>query len=81
MEEANIEYHQMFNVVSSIRKWLQRDWNVNLVHVYREANFGVFHLAKMGATNEARLQIMEEAPDSMEQIMLVDMLEVPSVRA
>lgn len=73
MEEADIKYHQMFTVVSSIRKWMQRDWNVNLVHVYREANFGADHLAKMGSTNGARLHILEEAPDSMEHTLFADM--------
>lgn len=79
MEEAGIEYHHLFNVVTNIRKWLQRDWNLTLVHVFREANFGADKLAKMGSANDVWLHVMEESPASMEHILLADVLEVPSV--
>ena len=35
------------SVISSIKGLSQKEWNVQLVHIFREANFAANHLAKL----------------------------------
>lgn len=80
VEEAYIDYHHLSSVISNIRDWLQKSWNVRLVHVFREANFGADCLAKLGASSDVRLKILEIAPPCMEQTLMADAIEFPFVR-
>ncbi|KAG8381639.1 hypothetical protein BUALT_Bualt06G0142500 [Buddleja alternifolia] len=54
IEDTSIEHHH-FSVIEDIRRMLERDWEVSLCHVWREANHVADDLAKKGLKNPMHL--------------------------
>ncbi|CAI0393094.1 unnamed protein product [Linum tenue] len=46
--EVATPHHRHYTSVAEIRRWLARDWQVHIVHVYREANVVADYLANLG---------------------------------
>ena len=59
---SNVLLHHFQAVIMEIKFWLSKDWRVSVSHVCREENQCANHLAKLGASLEERLVILEEPP-------------------
>ncbi|CAI0433724.1 unnamed protein product, partial [Linum tenue] len=46
--ETATPHHSHYTSVTEIRRWLRRDWQVQIHHVFREANVVADHLANSG---------------------------------
>ena len=49
-------------MIKEIKFWLSKEWRVLVYHVLREGNRSVDQLAKLGASLEEKLVILEEPP-------------------
>lgn len=68
--------HQEANEVAAIKHLLGQDWQVQLTHTYREENQCADYLAKMGATLDKTLTVLQHPPVGMESLLLADALGV-----
>ena len=60
---SNVHLHHFQAVIMEIKSWLLKEWCVSVTHVLREGNQCVDHLAKLDASLEERLVILEEPPN------------------
>lgn len=59
-----------------IRKLMSEQWEVNIKHVYREANCCAYALARMGCASGVDLIVLEHPSDQLRQLLLADQSEV-----
>lgn len=64
----------------TIQELLARDWEVTLLHTLREANASADVLAKMGASQRERLQIITAPPAAMGTYLQADAMRVVFLR-
>ena len=50
---ANVDGHKHGVIIEDIRSLLQREWEVKLVHVFREGNLCADYLAKLGTRRKS----------------------------
>jgi ribonuclease HI len=55
-------HHHFANEIQRIRQLLSKDWNVVINHTFQEGNACADVLAKMGASTNSPLVILEESP-------------------
>ncbi|KAK9265995.1 hypothetical protein L1049_012495 [Liquidambar formosana] len=63
-------------LVTDCRSLLQRDWQVQIQHVYREANKCADFLAKYGASQVTNFVILNDPPSDLVAILLWDALGI-----
>ncbi|CAN1185481.1 Putative ribonuclease H protein At1g65750 [Linum perenne] len=51
--------HQYTLEVLEFQEWLQRDWEVKVIHVYREANQAADYLANLGHNTTRRVHTVD----------------------
>lgn len=66
------EFHIYGSIIGDIRPMLQWDWDIQLVHVFREANAYVNHLAKSGAEGSLEFVVMQDPPASVLHLLSAD---------
>ena len=60
---SNVHLHHFQAIIMQIKSWLLKEWCVSATHVLREGNQCANHLAKLNASLEERLVILEEPPE------------------
>ena len=56
-----------------IRDWLNRDWSVQLKHVYRSANMVADGMAKLGTSEQEPLRVWQAPPACVIQLLAADL--------
>lgn len=62
-----------YQLILSIQEMLKRDWNVNLKHIYREANFAADALANYAHSFPLGLYIFSSPPAVINPFVRHDM--------
>ena len=65
INSANSHHHHFQAVITEIKLWLAKEWRVLVSHVLREGNQSADHLAKLGASSEEKLVVLEEPPHTL----------------
>jgi hypothetical protein len=74
----NATMDRNYNFIMQIRRLLDRDWEVQTTHVYREANSAADWLANYGLTRDTldrKFDILEEPPSELYSILYYDLIE------
>lgn len=77
MHDNGEPFHHFHTVIHSIRSILKMDWNVSLVHVFREANQCADYLAKSGVVGDINFVVLHDVSADMGLLLLADVLETP----
>ena len=73
--------HLYSTIITEIRDWLRRDWNVTISHVLREANSCVDYLAKDGAHGNENLRVLPHPPAGLLPLLREDFMGTLSMRS
>lgn len=74
----NATMDRNYNFIMQIRRLLDRDWEVQTTHVYREANSAADWLANYGLTRDTldrNFDVLEEPPSELYSILYYDLIE------
>lgn len=75
-------HHQEANEIFTIREFLTRDWRFGrLEHVFREGNHCADYLAKLGASSDTSLLVLQAAPQGMEALLRADAMGIAYPRS
>lgn len=64
----------LFGLIVDIRQMLQRDWDIHLAHVYREANACSDQLTKSGVTESSEFVVLQDPPAGILPFLSVDVV-------
>ncbi|KAL6272039.1 hypothetical protein ACE6H2_022731 [Prunus campanulata] len=64
-----VDSHPMSVLLTKCRELLKSQWNCYILHVYRETNFAVDFLAKMGHHKDLGYHELSSPPDQMQSIL------------
>jgi ribonuclease HI len=73
-------HHQFANEIQRVRQLLSKDWNTVINHTFREGNACADLLAKMGASANLPLVILENPPAQLSSALRADAWGVAFVR-
>nr|GMD59190.1 ribonuclease H [Ipomoea batatas] len=68
------------NIIETCKRWMAKDWEVTIKHVYREQNHIADNLAKLACQREDRWSCLREPPAVILRNIEEDALGIPSVR-
>lgn len=68
------------NIIHTIRQWLSKDWDCELVHTWREGNACADCLAKWSHQHKAGITLWNKPPDLVKQLFNDDVRRVASPR-
>lgn len=80
IEGVDTVYHKYWKDISLIHGLISRKWEVQLQHVFREANFYADFLAKRDIIDSHSHAIVDVPPHLMLQLLHVDALGLDVVR-
>ena len=76
---SQVEIHHLYNAaICEIRELLSRDWEVSLVHVFREANFCANFLARAGSAGADSILLWQD-PRREYALFLLLTIGVPTI--
>lgn len=68
-----------FTILSQIRSWIsQGDWNVSIVHAYRQANKATYWMASMAHELPVGMHDFEEPPLGVLRLLFLNLIELVS---
>jgi ribonuclease HI len=73
-------HHHFANEIQRVRQLLSKDWNIVINHTFREGNACADLLAKMGASANLSLVILEDPPSQLSSALQADAWGVAFVR-
>ncbi|PRQ16167.1 putative ribonuclease H-like domain-containing protein [Rosa chinensis] len=72
--------HPLYSIVASCQELLSRDWNVSLIHVYRECNSVADLLANIGHGFEPGCRFFSSPPTDVVPLLEADLLGLSKPR-
>lgn len=80
-KKADLNFHSYAGVIWDIRVLLHQDWQVEIVHILREANHVADFLTKMGAKSNHHCQVLSQAPHEISSFLAADAISLAFPRA
>nr|GMC46818.1 ribonuclease H [Ipomoea batatas]GMD31167.1 ribonuclease H [Ipomoea batatas] len=68
------------NIIETCKRWMTKDWEVTIKHVYWEQNHIADNLAKLACQREDRLSCLREPPAVILRNLEEDTMGIPSVQ-
>ncbi|CAI0545592.1 unnamed protein product [Linum tenue] len=78
--ESATQEHPHYRHIAEIRRWISRDWQVKLEHVYRETNYTADYLASLGHSLPIGLHVYELPSSTMAYWLYFDSIGVQTPR-
>ncbi|GAU22839.1 hypothetical protein TSUD_282060 [Trifolium subterraneum] len=69
-----------YPLIRKIHNMINRDWNIEFMHEYREANKCADALARIGCSLKHKVTFFRECPDNVKEFLLADELGIVSPR-
>lgn len=69
-----------WSLIRRIRSLISEDWNIKIVHIYRESNKGVDFLANIGCNLDSIQVVYVHPPPRLFQLLVSDTMRVSSPR-
>ncbi|KAJ1397035.1 Ribonuclease H domain [Sesbania bispinosa] len=76
INEEDIYFHKYAAIFMDIREFLNRPWEVQILHILREGNMCADHLAKKGALQNYHLMLLEDSPKTCYDFYLLMPLDL-----
>ncbi|KAJ1421638.1 Ribonuclease H-like superfamily [Sesbania bispinosa] len=76
IEHGCHSYHPCYGLISEIQALKKRDWEIQIVHVYREANKVVDFLASLAVSLDYGLYVLDSPPLGCGEILIQDLIGV-----